>query len=68
MFHPYERTLCAQSLFRHILTDRERDLVTAFALGYSQSDVSRSWGVSISAVSHMTARIYQKAINYWTRS
>lgn len=61
----YERTACAQDFLQHSLTVRERELVVAFALGYSQADLVRAWRVSAPAVSQMVSRIYRKANRYW---
>lgn len=64
-FNAYERTACAQDFLQHNLTARERELVVAFALGYSQADLVRVWRVSAPAVSQMVARIRRKATAYW---
>jgi DNA-binding NarL/FixJ family response regulator len=61
----YERTACAQDFLTNNLTSRERELVIAFALGYSQADLVRVWHVSAPAVSQMVSRIYRKAAAYW---
>lgn len=64
-FNAFERTACAQDFLQHNLTIRERELVVAFALGYSQADVVRAWRVSPPAVSQMVTRIRRKAARYW---
>lgn len=64
--HAFERTACAQHFLTHNLTARERSLVIAFALGYSQADLARAWHVSAPAVSQMVARIHRKATSYWS--
>ena len=61
----FERTACAQDFLQHNLTARERELVVAFALGYSQVDLVRAWRVSAPAVSQMVSRIHRKANRYW---
>jgi DNA-binding CsgD family transcriptional regulator len=61
----YERTACAQDFLQNSLTARERELVVAFALGYSQVDLVRAWRVSAPAVSQMVSRIHRKAARYW---
>jgi hypothetical protein len=64
-FHAFERTACAQHFFHNNLTTRERSLVIAFALGYSQVEFARAWHVSAPAVSQMVSRVHRKAAAYW---
>lgn len=60
-----ERTACAQDFLSRFLTSRERMFVAALALGFSQAQVARAWGVSAAAVSKMSRRVRLKADQYW---
>ena len=60
-----ERNTCAKQFLRNKLTSRERLLVAAFALGFSQSEVALKLGVSAAAVSQMTRRVRMKAGKFW---
>jgi DNA-directed RNA polymerase specialized sigma24 family protein len=60
-----ERKVCAQQFLRTILTSQERLLVAAFALGFSQTEIAITWGVSAAAVSQMTRRVRHKANRFW---
>lgn len=60
-----ERILCAQEFLSNNLTNRERMLVTAFALGYSQLQVANAWAISPPAVNRMAKRIERKAQKFW---
>jgi DNA-binding NarL/FixJ family response regulator len=60
-----ERTVCAKSFISNFLTSRERVLVAAFSLGFSQAQVARAFGISRPAVCQMTRRIQRKADRYW---
>ena len=61
----YERIADTHSFLRKSLTSRERMVVAAIALGFSQAEVARAWGVSEPAVSKTCRRIQRKAENYW---
>jgi DNA-binding CsgD family transcriptional regulator len=60
-----DRAFCANEFLSKYLTSHERMLVAAFALGYSQADVARAWGISPPAVSKACRRIREKAELYW---
>ena len=61
-----ERAACAQQFLTQILTSRERMLVAACALGYSQTEIARAWAVSTPSVNKMSKRIRLKAEQYWS--
>lgn len=63
--HYLERWACARSFLTKVLTPRELDLVIAFSLGFSASEVARAWGISLPAVSKLKRRIFEKANQYW---
>jgi DNA-binding CsgD family transcriptional regulator len=65
MSTPLERAACARQFLTQILTSRERMLVAACALGYSQTEIARAWTVSTPAVNKMSKRIRLKAERYW---
>ncbi len=60
-----ERSFLAQDFLQKLLTSRERMMIAALVLGFSQSDVARAWHVSSPAVSKMAQRIRVKAELYW---
>ena len=60
-----ERTSLAVDFLRKLLTSRERMLVAALVLGFTQSEVARAWCVSAPSVSKMAKRIRVKAERYW---
>jgi len=60
-----ERLFLAQDFLQKLLTSRERMMIAALVLGFSQSDVARAWHVSSPAVSKMAKRIRVKAERYW---
>lgn len=60
-----ERSSLAQDFLQKFLTSRERMLIAALVLGFSQSDVARAWNISSPAVSKMARRIRVKADFYW---
>jgi DNA-binding NarL/FixJ family response regulator len=60
-----ERNALAQNFLTRQLTSRERMLVAAFTLGFTQAEVARAWGVSPPSVCKMTKRIFSKAEHYW---
>lgn len=60
-----ERTECARQFLLSQLTSRERMLIASFALGFSQAEAAKAWGVSDAAVSKMTRRIREKASRFW---
>lgn len=60
-----ERILCAEQFLSQNLTSRERQLVTAFALGYNQLQVANAWEISAPAVNKMVKRIARKAQEFW---
>lgn len=63
-----ERNFCAREFLSTALTSRERILIASFALGFSQAEAARAWGISDAAVSRMTRRIRDKAERFWRRS
>jgi DNA-binding NarL/FixJ family response regulator len=60
-----ERTSLARDFLQKLLTSRERMLIAALVLGFSQADVARAWNVSNPSVSKMAKRIRVKAEIYW---
>lgn len=60
-----ERTVCARQFISSQLTSRERMLIASFALGFSQAEAARAWGISDAAISKMTRRIREKASRFW---
>lgn len=60
-----ERILCAEEFLSNNLTTRERQLVTAFALGYNQLQIANAWAISPPAVNKMAKRIERKAQEFW---
>jgi hypothetical protein len=60
-----ERSTLATDFLQKFLTSRERMLVAALVLGFSQSDVARAWCVSSPSVSKMAKAIRLKAERYW---
>ena len=61
-----ERAILAREFLAKLLTSRERLLLAAFCLGFSQAEVARAWRVSHASVSRMAKRIRQKAARYWS--
>lgn len=60
-----ERTSLAREFLQKFLTSRERMLIAALVLGFSQADVARAWNVSNPSVSKMAKGIRVKAEIYW---
>jgi DNA-binding NarL/FixJ family response regulator len=60
-----ERASLVRDFLEKLLTSRERMLVAALVLGFSQSEVARAWCVSNPSVSKMAKRIRMKAEGYW---
>jgi DNA-binding NarL/FixJ family response regulator len=60
-----ERAVLARDFLTKFLTSRERLLLAAFSLGFSQAEVARAWRISDPAVSKMAKRIQAKADRYW---
>jgi DNA-binding NarL/FixJ family response regulator len=60
-----ERTSLARDFLQKSLTSRERMLVAALVLGFSQAEVARAWQVSSPSVSKMAKGIRVKAELYW---